>query len=104
MPIGIDIVHIPNFKRKLQTDGFVERVFSAHELNNTNPEHLAGVFAAKEAYFKALGIAPPQWLEIEIVYSKNGQPQFSGTHPDASKASLAISHDGEYTLAVVFIM
>ncbi|WP_315187850.1 4'-phosphopantetheinyl transferase superfamily protein, partial [Corynebacterium durum] len=57
--IGIDLVHIPSFAEQLRQPGSrFHRVFSAFERRHANQkldpdQHLAGRWAAKEAFVKA---------------------------------------------------
>jgi len=81
--LGVDIVEVERIEEKIRKDnGFRELVFSDNEIayceNKTNKfEHYAGRFAAKEAFFKALGTG---WLngtafnEVEIVNNELGKP------------------------------
>ena len=54
--IGIDLVQISEFKDRMNHEVVLNKVFTAQELkDNLNVESLAGIFAAKEAFLKALG-------------------------------------------------
>lgn len=64
--IGIDIVYIPRFKALMQNKSFINKVFHASEIQDYRPEHLAGIFAAKEAFFKSLDKKTLDWLAVEI--------------------------------------
>jgi len=82
--LGIDIVEVERIEEKIQKDnGFRELVFSENEIayceSKTNKfEHYAARFAAKEAFFKALGTG---WLngtafnEVEIINNEIGKPE-----------------------------
>ena len=63
MKLGIDIVHIPEFEKLMQDRGFIKRVFHESELKDYRAEHLAGIFAAKEAFFKAINQKPQQSIK-----------------------------------------
>lgn len=81
--IGIDMVEVGRIAEKLaKNNGFRELVFSATEITycetKTNKaEHYAARFAAKEAFFKAIGTG---WLngtafnEVEIINNEQGKP------------------------------
>jgi holo-[acyl-carrier protein] synthase len=73
---GIDIVDIEDFRNSLNSGGskFVNRLFTEKEKKNSKVNHLAGLFAAKEAVLKALSLPSGSWQEIEIVHKKNGRP------------------------------
>ena len=106
---GIDLVYLPRFKKSLKNGGenFLRRVFLDSELVKTSPEHLAGIFAAKEAVMKALDLSKDSWLDIKITYSPSGTPKIKTTNYEllASRSepttnySLSISHDGNYVIA-----
>lgn len=81
--LGIDIVDVERIAEKLRKgDAFRDLVFSANEIayaeSKTNKyEHYAARFAAKEAFFKALGtgwINGTQFNEVEIVNDELGKP------------------------------
>lgn len=128
--IGVDLVHVPSFSEQLQQVGsrFASGVFSALEnrVANTKPDtqraaHLAGRWAAKEAFIKAWSqsrygrapiIAPEElnWSEIEIRPDAYGRIQlgFRGRVEQALHESfganlpqpqLSVSHDGDYAIA-----
>lgn len=82
--LGIDIVEVERIKEKIEnSNGFRELVFSANEITYCESkthkhEHYAARFAAKEAFFKALGTG---WLndtafnEVEIINNHQGKPE-----------------------------
>ncbi len=79
--IGIDICDTQKLKSKIRNNRkFLKRVFSAREIkyckNKRNSIlHLAGRFAAKEAFIKAISIVNGINLnKIEIANNRNGMP------------------------------
>jgi len=106
--IGCDIVRISRIKDLLQDEKSLKKVFHATELTRLEAEHLAGVFAAKEAVIKALGYQPESWLKIEVRYEDNGRPKLElyGEFAEQEYAKeCTISHDGDYATAfVIFYM
>jgi holo-[acyl-carrier protein] synthase len=84
--LGIDIIEVERVAEKISKEnGFRELVFSENEISycesRTNKfEHYAARFAAKEAFFKAIGTG---WLkdtafnEIEIIHNECGKPGIS---------------------------
>lgn len=105
MPLrcGVDIVHIKKIELLMNKPETLKKLFNADELRG-DAEHLAGMFAAKEAFFKALGMHP-RFLEIAITYEKSGRPKLEPAS-DLRKfesCDLSISHDGEYALAMVVL-
>ncbi|MBN9643842.1 holo-ACP synthase [Corynebacterium mendelii] len=128
---GIDLVHIPSFGEQLAQPGtrFMD-VFSAREQRTANrkppfsrTEHLAGRWAAKEAFIKAWSQAlygcPPvvaeekvDFTEIEVIPDAFGRVaiNLAGHIRQAVddsigpvQCSLSISHDGDYATAIVVL-
>ncbi|MGH7157766.1 MAG: holo-ACP synthase [Candidatus Saccharimonadales bacterium] len=97
--VGIDILALEEFKKQLETGGdpFLRRVYAEHELENREPVHLAGIFCAKEAVLKAVGIEPGGWPRIAIKYQANGKPF---AEVDGRIIPVSISHHGQYAVAV----
>ena len=107
MPIktGVDIVYIPRIEKILKNSDAVRRLFHSLELKNTAPEHLAGIIAAKEAFFKVFE-ERPRWLEIEVKTKKNGKPTFvlNKKYEKMIKSiDVSISHDHDYAIACVVV-
>ena len=100
--VGIDLVHVPKIEKLLRSEEAARKVFHPSELKDNMPEHLAGVFAAKEAYFKALK-QKPDWLSVEVITKESGEPEIKAAAKNVAKPILSISHDGEYAVAVVVI-
>ncbi|MCQ2382116.1 MAG: 4'-phosphopantetheinyl transferase superfamily protein [Clostridia bacterium] len=101
MNIGIDIVECG------RVAGLVnEKIFSKHELEyirkkNNALNTIAGLFAAKEAYFKAKGsgIVKSKLPEVEIGHYESGQPYYAND----AQTSLSISHTDTIAVAVCII-
>ena len=81
--IGIDITEVERIAEKMgKEQGFRELVFSAHEIRYCEAaankyEHYAARFAAKEAFFKAIGTGwanGTAFNEIEITHDEKGKP------------------------------
>ena len=104
MRCGTDLVYIPALVQAFKDEAVLKKFFHASELGNGSNEHLAGVLAAKEAFFKAMGIVP-KFLDIEISYEPNGRP-FIKASPKWQKftqCDISISHDGDYAVAMVVL-
>jgi holo-[acyl-carrier protein] synthase len=103
--LGCDIVQLSRFADTVRREGeaFLSRVFLPEESNGSSIERLAGIFAAKEATCKALGIPAGQWHDIHVSYEPNGAPRLTVAIPSGSspELTLSISHDGDYVVAVV---
>ncbi len=112
---GIDLVEVDRFQNLNPRikERFFCRVFTQRELHghDQSMQHMAGLFAAKEAAAKALGcgIGKISWQELEILNDPNGKPELI-LHAHAAKAasqsgwsawSLSISHTRTYALASV---
>ena len=81
--IGIDMIEVERVSEKMaRTEGFRELVFSQNEIDYCEKkknkfEHYAARFAAKEAFYKAIGAG---WMngtafnEIEITNDDKGKP------------------------------
>ncbi len=101
MNIGIDIVECERVAELVS-----DKIFSAGELayirqkNNALPT-IAGLFAAKEAFFKAqgTGIVKSQLPQVEIGHKTDGQP-FYVNFP---QSALSISHTNSTAVAVCII-
>ena len=82
--IGIDTIEVARVAREIvRSDGFKERYFSAGEiayceLKRGRARNYAARFAAKEAFFKALGTGYRGGLafrEVEVVNNRLGKPE-----------------------------
>jgi holo-[acyl-carrier protein] synthase len=90
------------------TPGFVEKYFSNEE-KYLSVEKLAGRFAAREAFFKALGDQKIFDLaDIEVITKPNGAPKFNFSNKLAKYTAnktihLSISHSSDSAIALVII-
>ncbi len=118
--IGIDLIEVERVAEKIgKKAGFKELVFSKREIDYceqmTNKyEHYAARFAAKEAFFKALGTGwrnGTAFNEVEIINNENGKPEISFSGITAvtveemklGKISVSLSHLKTMATAVVII-
>ncbi|MBS4192513.1 holo-ACP synthase [Bacillus sp. FJAT-49705] len=110
--IGIDIVELDRIKKIYERqEKFVERILTSKEkaefkvlTKERKTEYLAGRFAAKEAFSKAMGTGIGEalsFLDIEIEKDARGKPYFS--KPLTQGVHLSISHSKEYAVAQVVI-
>ena len=79
--VGIDLVEVQRFTLLLNKKNkvFFEKVFMKTEVEycltyKASAEHFAGIFAAKEAVSKAMGVHKYPYSEIEIRHTKHGAP------------------------------
>src|SRR5512136_1564752 len=102
--IGIDIVDIARMTKTVERygDRFLEKVFTAKEIKYAKGkrrigETLAGHFAAKEAFIKAMGKSLP-WKDIEV-HHEDSRP-FIRFH-EKRYDGVSISHERAYAVSVV---
>jgi holo-[acyl-carrier protein] synthase len=126
--IGIDLVGVESFAEQLGSVGsvFAERTFTVGELRAAGgpsgaAQHLAGRYAAKEAFVKAFsgsrpGRAPAipdmDWRQVEVVPDMWGRPTLV-LHGDLAAAvratlgevvvHLSITHEPTMAAAVVVL-
>ncbi|MFD1737675.1 holo-ACP synthase [Bacillus salitolerans] len=109
--IGIDIIEISRIEKLLQNVKFTDRILTAKEKEHfvalegkRKSEYVAGRFAAKEAFSKAMGTGIGKelsFLDIEVSKDSLGKPYFSRPHME--NVHLSISHSKEYAVAQVII-
>lgn len=104
--VGIDIVDLSSFEKKISKKNFLEKTFTQKELIYANKktntlQTLGGIFAAKEAIVKAFNLNLSFILRkrIEILHNKKGKPYFK-IGSNINESSLSISHDGNYAIAI----
>lgn len=105
---GVDLIDMSRFKKSLEIPRFKQRIFSFSEIM-LSPLHLAGHFAAREAFFKALdNQALFNYENLEVINEVNGKPKFQffnelSEYCENKIIHLSISHTPEYAMAVVVI-
>ena len=101
MKVGTDIIRISRIEKSLENQRFKETVFTEAEAAYCrNAQSFAGLFAAKEAYLKALGSGITARLNtVEIGHDENGKPCLCGVE----NSDVSISHDGDYAVATVIL-
>jgi phosphopantetheine--protein transferase-like protein len=104
---GVDLVEIESFERSMRRGGepFRRRLFHPTESAGASLQRLAGIFAAKEAAFKALELPAGNWHVVQIAHRPDGRPFLCfAPEYDASRIAsldLSITHCGEYAFASV---
>jgi len=112
--IGIDLTEIKRIKKALQKrEKLLEKkILTLKEIEELKIRRgkklsfIAGRFAAKEAIFKSLGIAP-RWQEVEILPEEKGAPLVTlyrevlklSQDKGIKKILVSISHTGSFALA-----
>lgn len=104
--LGTDIVFLPRFVNKVSDQKFINKILTNSEQaifkSITNDrlrlEFLAGRFACKEAYAKALGlgIGKVDFLDVEILRNELGAPV-------SDFGQFSISHDNDYLFVVALV-
>ena len=112
--VGTDLVSIARIREALERFGerFLDRYLHTEESSGKSPETLAGYWAAKEAVAKAFGCgigAELSFHDIRLHYDSKGAPFFTLSEKASrrfpmSDASLSISHDAGFALAVVVVV
>ena len=102
--VGIDIVEVSRFFGMSKEDSFLVKAFSEKEREYCfaykNPvSHLAGMFAAKEAVSKALGVRTFPFITIEIFHTLDGAP-YACKNNKKLPVVLSISHTKDIAVAV----
>lgn len=113
--LGLDLCEIARMELLLADERFLSRFFTSeetayvHSRGQSAAQTLAGLFAAKEAVVKALGVGLSlPFKEIEIIHNKARQPQVRLTGTAAEKLAalgggdflLSITHEGGMAAAV----
>jgi holo-[acyl-carrier protein] synthase len=118
--IGIDLCEIPRVAAAIGRHGvrFAERLFRPGEIRRppSSPayaEHVAGLFAAKEAAMKALGtgMRGVAFRELAIVRTPGGPPRLAlfgraaaqGARLGVGGAHVTITHGRDIAAAVVLL-
>lgn len=112
--IGIDIIELNRIEKHLQKNGrLAERILTGweHELfseltsERRRVEFLAGRFAAKEAFAKAMGtgIGKLSFKDISILPDEHGKPYVFADGFEGMSFFVSISHSEEYAVAQVVI-
>ena len=113
--VGIDLVEIARIRKGCENKRFIDRVFSPAEKElfcgeRMRYDSLAGNWAAKEAFSKALGTGVRDFLltEVEILRDELGAPYIRLTGNAACRAaerglcfSVSITHTKELAQAIV---
>jgi len=105
--IGIDIVVISRIEKLIKKYGLNLKFLNEDEKYTNKPESIAGIFAAKEAFSKAIGSGIGKefsFKDISILKDKKGKPFIKLNSPLPIKSSdLSITHDGGFAIAAVIV-
>lgn len=117
--IGTDIVETPRIAKSIEENRFKERIFSKAEIAYcesvaNKAERYAARFAAKEAFFKALGTglrAGMAFNEVEIRNDELGKPSIcllgqtalTVAHKNITSIHVSLSHTASVSIAMVIL-
>ncbi len=113
--IGIDLIELDRIEKLMnRKEKFIERILGREEKKRlsqfTNEkrkiEFVAGRFAAKEAYSKALGTGIGQavsFQDIEIISNEQGRPAVYINGEKKADIFVSISHSRDYAIAQIII-
>lgn len=110
--IGVDVVDIDRMVPLAKQDNFVKRILTDEENDifqtlglKRKVEFLAGRFACKEAYSKALGTGIGKYVsfqDLSILNDEFGAPYFA-KHPDEYNIYVSIAHTDIIATAYVIL-
>ena len=120
MRVGIDSVLVKRFSKMKHFDSFLNKYFTEYEIsyimtkNVGKYETMAGIFAAKEAFLKALQIGIGAGISlklIEVKHNNNGAPYINLNEELASKLiefkvdeiKVSITHTKKTAMAICII-
>ena len=119
--LGIDLCEVKRIEAAIdRNDGFLERYFTAEERayiaarGKAGPQSAAAMFAAKEAFLKALGVGLSGGLamaDVGVSHGELGRPAYALSRKaedalnnmSAETAHLSLTHDGGVAAAVCVI-
>jgi len=117
--IGIDNIEVDRVRTQLEKNRFKENIFSPAEIEycdtrKNSAENYAARFAAKEAFFKAIGTGWRGGLafnEIEVLNDKLGKPVIKlygkskefAEEKEIDKIHVSLTHLKNYASAIVII-
>jgi holo-[acyl-carrier protein] synthase len=109
--IGVDIIEVSRIQKLAEkSPRFLDRVFTPAEIQycegkKNKFQHLAARFAAKEAFFKALG-KKIKWTDVGIVNLPSGKPELDLQMQDSvpfDKSHVSVSHLRDHAVAMVVL-
>jgi phosphopantetheine--protein transferase-like protein len=122
MLVGIDVLDVVRMEKFIQNERFLDKYFTPYEMEyvnkykpNRQTQSLAGLFAAKEALLKALGIGIGGGIDlndIEVFHTETGKPEIRVLSGKANlmlksmnvvEMGVSISHTDEVCTAICFV-
>ncbi|ERJ10954.1 holo-ACP synthase [Haloplasma contractile] len=98
-----DVKHLDRFKKRILTSAEIEK-YDAFNSKDRKLHYLAGRFAAKEAFSKAIGtgIGNLNFTDIEILNDEKGKPYINHNFKEFI-AHISISHSKQNAIAYVIL-
>lgn len=109
--IGVDIIDVGRIQKLAEENPrFLKRVFTPEEIEYCSGkanryQHLAARFAAKEAFFKALG-KKIKWTDVGVINLSSGKPELVITKREPllfDETHVSLSHLRDYAVACVIL-
>ena len=109
--VGIDMIEVARVQKAIERNvRFVDRVFTPGEIAYSEGKksrflHLAARFAAKEAFFKAIG-RRVSLTDVEVTNLPSGQPLLVVHAKEDfgfTRTFVSLSHLADYAVAVVLL-
>ena len=114
--IGVDLVDVGRVESRAREDaGLLESLFTPAEIaycsaKHRPAQHYAARLAAKEAFFKALGIDGKSglaWREVEVMSGPSGRPELAlhgslaetARRREVKAIHVSLSHEGTMAVA-----
>ena len=109
--IGIDIVIIKRIENLIEKFGIEKLKFlNSDELYSSSPSTIAGIFASKEAFSKAIGTGIGKefsFKDISILKDEKGKPIIKINSPILQEkiieSDVSITHDGGIAISAVIL-
>jgi holo-[acyl-carrier protein] synthase len=117
--VGIDIVDVKRMARNIEKPGFINHAFTPSEIEYCkqkafSAEHYAARFAAKEAFFKAIGtgvIGDLDFRQVEVTNETNGKPNLElkdaalliAEKLEIKNIHTSLSHEKDFATAIVIL-
>ncbi len=98
--VGIDCVSKDRFSRLAAHGDFRGQVFRTDE-RVADDRQEASTYALKEAAMKALDLPAGSWQQLRVKRSNAGRPLIEVLGEGGSVLDASISHEGDFTVAVV---
>lgn len=120
---GVDVVEIARIKKMAKSTKFVDKILSDDEKNYVEKKSndgakiskchsIAGLFAAKEAVLKALGVGVLNGIslkDVEIGHDLDNKPYLTSVKKIEDhlgvgfECCISISHESQYAVAIAII-